>query len=128
MSSPRIIVISTLAGIVLIMGIWQIISIPKIVPPITQKSTESMSVHTDYTKIIDPDTIDTRITLPEYEALMEGMTYEQVRDVVGGTGLVFNHSVGATYDIIVYTYYGSGRGSMAYITLRDGKLYAKNQS
>lgn len=50
------------------------------------------SVQTDFTRIINPAEIETRITKDEYSKVQMGMSYRDIADIVGGTGMLLNQT------------------------------------
>lgn len=68
---------------------------------------------------------DVRITFAQYQQLSIGMTYDEVRAIIGGDGQALSESEG----MIVYSYLGSAyTGGNAVLTFSDGKLLNKAQS
>ncbi|MBY0011193.1 hypothetical protein [Paenibacillus typhae] len=68
---------------------------------------------------------DVRITFAQYQQLNIGMTYDEVRAIIGGDGQALSESAG----MIVYSYLGSSyTGGNAVLTFSDGKLLNKAQS
>lgn len=83
------------------------------------------TVQTDYTKIVDPAGIETRITLDEYASIKIGMSYEDTIKIIGGTGLLFNRTEAGGYVFATYMYYGDDRGANANFTFQDDKLISR---
>jgi len=83
------------------------------------------SVQTDYTRIINPADIETRITLDEYRDIQAGMSYEDVVDIVWGTWLLFNRTEAWEQVFATYMYYGDDRGANANFIFQNNKLMNK---
>ncbi|MEK5445670.1 hypothetical protein [Paenibacillus sp. FSL R7-0331] len=65
------------------------------------------------------------ITFAQYQQLNIGMTYDEVKAIIGGDGQALSESEG----MIVYTYTGAAdTGGNAVLTFSDGKLLNKAQS
>ena len=47
---------------------------------------------------------DVRITFDQYQQIEIGMTYDEVKNIVGGDGSALSE----TADMVVYSYYGAG--------------------
>lgn len=69
-----------------------------------------------------------KITLQEFESIQTGMSYEQVCEIVGGTGEISSQSSVAGYEMAIYIWEGSGTlGANANVTFQNGKVCAKAQ-
>lgn len=69
------------------------------------------------------ETSDIEITLEQFNKLANGMTKEQVFDILGGEGAVLSESG----DIVMYTYNGKSLGANASLMFQGGKLMNKTQ-
>lgn len=71
------------------------------------------------------------ITLSEFNAIENGMTYEQVVNIVGSEGDVLSSvdlGIGAEYASAMYTWEGDGStGANANVTFQGGKVISKAQ-
>jgi hypothetical protein len=70
------------------------------------------------------------ITKAEFDAIENGMTYEKVTEIIGGTGEVMSEAgeKGTQFYTILYTFKGEGSlGANANFTFQGGKLQAKAQ-
>ncbi len=85
------------------------------------------SVETDYTRIVNPSEIETRITLHEYDDIRVGMSYEDIVDIIWGTWLVFNRTEAWWQVFATYMYYGDDRGANANFIFQNNKLINKAQ-
>lgn len=83
------------------------------------------SIQTDYTRIINPVDIETRITKDEYSKIQMGMSYKDIADIVGGTGMLLNQTNAWWQVFATYIYYGDDRGANANFTFQDNKLIAR---
>jgi len=73
---------------------------------------------------------DPGISKEEFEAIENGMTYEEVVKIIGGEGEVLSEvgTKGEQFYTIMYMYNGEkGLGSNANFTFQDGELQAKAQ-
>ena len=69
------------------------------------------------------------ITLEEFNKIKIGMTYENVKNIVGGAGKVGVESGNGKYKITVITWYGNGTaGSSGNVTFQNNKVIAKAQA
>ncbi len=77
---------------------------------------------------------DKRITLDEYKALKQGMSYEEAVKVIGGEGELLSEagSPGEEYYTAIYLWYGEdfadNDGAVVTITFQDGKLLSSVQT
>lgn len=68
------------------------------------------------------------ISMEEYNKIETGMTYEQVKEIVGGTGEVSSQVESGGYKIVIITWYGNGMaGSNANVTFTNDEVTAKAQ-
>lgn len=78
----------------------------------------------------EPDsTTSVTITLSEFNSIENGMTYEQVVQIVGGEGTLLSE-VGEKNDelyTVMYSYEGTEVGASANFTFQNNKLIAKAQ-
>lgn len=66
------------------------------------------------------------VTLAEYEQVREGMTYEQVRDIIGASGQELSRSDIAGYTTVMYSWSNSN-GSNMNAMFQNGRLVNKAQ-
>ncbi|MBD8520553.1 DUF3862 domain-containing protein [Lysinibacillus fusiformis] len=69
------------------------------------------------------ETSDIEITLEQFNKLENGMSKEQVFDILGGEGAVLSESG----DIVMYTYNGKSLGANASLMFQGDKLMNKTQ-
>ena len=67
------------------------------------------------------------ITMEMYEAVKNGMTYEEVVEIFGGEGAPLSAAKVLDSVSVVYTWDGEVLGSNCNITFQDGKVFAKAQ-
>lgn len=68
------------------------------------------------------------ITLDEYNQINTGMSYEEVKAIVGSEGTVSSEAESNGYKIVIVTWYGNGTaGSNANVTFTNDKVTAKAQ-
>ena len=68
------------------------------------------------------------ITKKEFEKIETGMTYEEVKQIVGSSGTLSSKVDSGVVVIEIYTWYGNGvAGSNANVTFQDGKVTGKAQ-
>lgn len=68
------------------------------------------------------------ISMEEYNKIDTGMTYEQVKDIVGSAGEVTSQVESGGYKIVMITWYGNGiAGSNANVTFTNNKVTGKAQ-
>jgi hypothetical protein len=67
------------------------------------------------------------ITMGEYEQIQNGMTYEQVVEIVGGPGESISENEIAGIKTAIYSFKGDSFGSNATITVQNGKVFGKAQ-
>ncbi len=69
------------------------------------------------------------ITLEEYEKIQNGMTYEEVVEIVGGPGRVLSGygTPGAEDYAIIYGWVGEEKDGNATVTFHNGRVTAKRQ-
>lgn len=74
--------------------------------------------------------VDPNISKAEFDKIENGMTYEQVVQIIGGNGEVMSEvgEKGTQYYTVMYMYEGEkGFGSNANFTFQNGKLQSKAQ-
>jgi len=69
------------------------------------------------------DTSDIKITIEQFNKLENGMTKEQVFEILGGEGAVISESG----DVVMYSYNGNSLGANASLMFQGGKLMNKTQ-
>ncbi|SDI19810.1 Beta-lactamase inhibitor (BLIP) [Alteribacillus persepolensis] len=77
------------------------------------------------------DSSEVTITLDEFNQLENGMTTEEVFDIVGGEGELSSETgeEGTEFHTVSYTYYGeNGFGANASLMFQGGKLMSKSQT
>lgn len=68
------------------------------------------------------------ITLDEYNQINTGMTYEDVKKIVGSEGTVSSQVESGGYKIVIITWYGNGTaGSNANVTFTNNSVTGKAQ-
>ena len=68
---------------------------------------------------------DSKISLDEYNQIKNGMTYDQVVEIIGGEGELSSEA----YSTKIYTWDGQGSlGANAIITFQNGKVVSKAQA
>lgn len=68
------------------------------------------------------------ITLDEYNKIDTGMTYDEVREIVGSDGTVSSQVEMNGYNVVIITWYGNGlAGSNANVTFTNDSVSAKAQ-
>ena len=68
------------------------------------------------------------ITMEEYNKIKMGMTYEEVKEIVGSAGEVTSQAGSGGYNITIITWYGNGvAGSNANVTFTNNEATAKAQ-
>ena len=72
-------------------------------------------------------TSSVEITMEMYEAVKNGMTYEEVVEIFGGEGAPMSSSKLLDSVSIIYMWEGESLGSNCNITFQDGKVFAKAQ-
>lgn len=82
--------------------------------------------------IIDLRNDDPVVTLVKFEQIRDGMTYEQIVEIVGEEGVVFSDSslendLDGEVKAIMYEW-KNGDFSGMQIIIKDGKLFEKSQS
>ena len=81
-----------------------------------QKSVSGVSSDSEY------------ITLEEYNKIENGMSYEEVVEIIGSNGVESATSSVEGYTTSIYTWYGNGTaGSNANVTFTNGKVFGKAQ-
>ena len=68
------------------------------------------------------------ITLDEYNKIDTGMTYDEVKEIVGSEGTVSSQVESNGYKIVIITWYGNGTaGSNANVTFTNDSVSGKAQ-
>ena len=67
------------------------------------------------------------LTPEKYESLKNGMTYQQVAEILGGEGSEFSSSETARFKTVIYRWQGQN-GSHVLATFQNGRLVVKFQS
>lgn len=68
------------------------------------------------------------ISMEEYNKIETGMTYEQVKEIVGSAGEVSSQVESGGYKIVIITWYGNGvAGSNANVTFTNNEVTGKAQ-
>ena len=67
------------------------------------------------------------ITLAEFNEIKNGMTYEQVKDIVGCDGTVNSDTEVMGSKMTIYSWYGKDGISNANVSIQNGKLINKTQ-
>lgn len=68
------------------------------------------------------------ITMEEYNQIETGMSYEQVKEIIGSAGEVSSQVESGGYKIVIITWYGNGvAGSNANVTFTNDEVTAKAQ-
>ena len=68
------------------------------------------------------------ITMEEYDKIESGMSYEEVRDIIGSDGELTSTSSVGEYKVDIYTWYGDGAvGANANVTFENGSVVGKAQ-
>ncbi len=81
-----------------------------------QKSVSGVSDESEY------------ITMEEYNSIENGMSYDEVKEIVGGTGEVSSEVESNGIKIAIITWYGNGSaGSNANVTLTNDEVTGKAQ-
>ncbi|QKY68731.1 DUF3862 domain-containing protein [Lentibacillus sp. CBA3610] len=73
---------------------------------------------------------DVTITIDEFNQLENGMTTDEVFEIIGGEGEITSQTgeEGSQYHTVTYTYYGeSGMGANATLMFQGGELSSKSQ-
>lgn len=83
---------------------------------LVQKSVSGVSDKSEY------------ITMEEYNKIEPGMTYEEVKEIVGSGGEVTSQAESGGINITMVTWYGNGvAGSNANVTFTNNEVTAKAQ-
>lgn len=68
------------------------------------------------------------ITLAEFQQIKNGMTYQEVVQIVGGEGTLQSEAGDGKYKVEIYSWDGDGGfGANANVTFQGGKVSAKSQ-
>lgn len=67
------------------------------------------------------------ITLEEFNKIENGMTYDQVKNIVGCEGTVNSDTEVENFKMTVYSWYGKDRISNAIVDIENNKLVNKTQ-
>lgn len=73
------------------------------------------------------DKSSVQVTMDQYNQVQTGMTYDQVKQIMGGDGELTSDTKVAGHTAQLYTWYGKSAGSNATITFTDGAVDAKAQ-
>ena len=74
------------------------------------------------------DNEDEYITMEEYNAIENGMTYDEVKEIVGSSGEVSSEVESNGTKIVIITWYGNGvAGSNANVTFTNDEVTGKAQ-
>ncbi|ELK39938.1 lipoprotein [Brevibacillus agri] len=70
-----------------------------------------------------------KITKAAFDQIENGMTYDEVKNIIGGEGELLSEAgnKGEQFHAVVYMYEGEAAGSNASFTFLDGKLQVKGQ-
>jgi len=94
-------------------------------------STENNSNSSTATDTQSADENNSGVSKAEFDQIQNGITYDQVVEIIGGPGEVVSEvgAKGEQYYTIIYQYEGeSGLGSNANFTFQDNKLQMKAQA
>ena len=81
-----------------------------------QKSVSGVSETSEY------------ITMDDYNQITEGMSYDQVKEIIGSEGELSGTSSVGDYSVSIYTWYGNGTlGSNANVTFTNNRVTGKAQ-
>lgn len=81
-----------------------------------QKSVSGVSDESEY------------ITMSDYNQIQEGMSYDEVKEIIGSEGQLTSTSSMNGYTISIYTWYGNGAaGSNANVTFTNDAVTGKAQ-
>lgn len=69
----------------------------------------------------------TKVTLDQYNQIQTGMTYEEVKNILGGEGQLSSETEIAGMNSQIYQWNGNSLGANCMITFSDGKVYSKAQ-
>lgn len=67
------------------------------------------------------------ITLEEFNNIENGMSYEQVKNIVGCDGTIVSDTQVSGFKMTIYSWYGKDGISNANINIKDNKLINKTQ-
>lgn len=67
------------------------------------------------------------ITLDQFNKIENGMTYNQVKDIVGCDGTVNSETEVSNIKMTIYSWYGKDNISNANVTVQNGKIISKAQ-
>lgn len=67
------------------------------------------------------------ITLDQFNKIENGMTYDQVKDIVGCGGTVNSETEVSNIKMTIYSWYGKDNISNANVTVQNGKIISKAQ-
>ena len=67
------------------------------------------------------------ITMEEYNQIQTGMSYDEVKNIVGSEGELSSTSTVAGYTISIYTWYGNDLGANANVTFENDQVIGKAQ-
>jgi hypothetical protein len=132
-SSKNIILKIFLAAFSLVVGVVLIIIVVSVILNSNhKKNVISIVSDTSQTTLSSSKSnIKATINKAEFDKIQNGMTYEEVLNIIGGDGEVLSEigKKGESYYLIVYTWYGDEllKTSNAVFTFQDGKLILKAQ-
>ena len=89
-------------------------------------TVQTSSNNTNNTKVV----VDNKITLEKFNKIQNGMTYNEVVEIIGEEGTVLSDSdlgMGEEYHTLMYYWYGMDGISNANITIQGGKVISKAQ-
>lgn len=67
------------------------------------------------------------ITLEKFNKIENGMTYDQVKDIIGCDGTVNSETEVSNIKMTIYSWYGKDNISNANVTVQNGKIISKAQ-
>ena len=107
--------LTVIAAFIIVLGIASVGIIATIGQnDFVQKSVSGVSDRSEY------------ITMEEYNKIDTGMTYEEVKEIVGSAGEVTVQSEAGNIKIVIVTWYGNGAaGSNANVTFTNNEVTAK---
>ncbi len=67
------------------------------------------------------------ITLEKFNKIENGMTYDQVKEIIGCDGTVNSETEVSNIKMTIYSWYGKDNISNANVTVQNGKIISKAQ-